>query len=216
MVLFQSRNFKAERVARAASRNNPKENSLRPKPKLEPKFLYGYKVHFMAKEKRLKNKRKAYFWKAEVVHPLSRRHKFLEKRVPKLERYKDRRFNKIDRYIDLEYKQLEALELRPTAVIFSLKTKTKNKEISYKGGKISAKNQHNPENPKFQANLTFKNVDGSDNVLSFSQKEIMELWLLRRLETSFSGPVGKWEVKDYYYRARAVLRVIYALLVSCK
>ena len=42
----------------------------------------------------------------------------------------------------------------------------------------------------------------------------MELWLLRRLETSFSGPVGKWEVQDYYYHARAGLRVIYALLVS--
>jgi len=162
----------------------------------------------------VKNKRKAYFWKAEVVHPLSRRHKFLEKRVPKLERYKDRRFNKIDRYIDLEYKQLEALEQRPTAVIFSLKTK--NKEISYKDGKISVKNERNPENPKFQANLTFKNVDGSDNVLSFSKKEIMELWLLRRLETSFSGPVGKWEVQDYYYHARAGLRVIYALLASSK
>ena len=214
MALLKSRNFKAERAARAASRNNPKENSLRQKPKLEPKFLYGYKVHFMSKEKRLKNKRKAYFWKAEVVHPLSRRHKILEKRVPKLERYKDRRFNKIDRYIDLEYKQLEALEQRPTAVIFSLKTK--NKEISYKDGKISVKNERNPENPKFQANLTFKNVDGSDNKLSFSKKEIMELWLLRRLETSFSGPVGKWEVQDYYYRARAVLRVIYALLISSK
>ena len=97
-------------------------------------------------------------------------------------------------------------------MIFSLKTK--NKEISYKDGKVSVKTERNPENPKFQANLTFKNVDGSDNVLSFSQKEIMELWLLRRLETSFSGPVGKWEVKDYYYRARAVLRVIHALLVS--
>ena len=95
MALLKSRNFKAERAARAASRNTPKENS--PKPKLEPKFLYGHKIHFMAKEKRLKNKRKVYFWKAEVVHPLSRRHKFLEKRVPKLERYKDRRFNKIDR-----------------------------------------------------------------------------------------------------------------------
>lgn len=214
MTLLKSRNFKAERAARATSRNNPKENSLRQKPKLEPKFLYGYKVHFMSKEKRLKNKRKAYFWKAEVVHPLSRRHKFLEKRVPKLERYKDRRFNKIDRYIDLEYKQLEALELRPTAVIFGLKTK--NKEISYKDGTISVKTGHNPENPKFQAILTFKNVDGSDNELSFSKKEIMELWLLRRLETSFSGPVGKWEVQDYYYRARAVLRVIYALLASSK
>ena len=216
MALLKSRNFKAEHAARAASRNNPKENSPRPKPKLEPKFLYGHKVHFMAKEKRLKNKRKAYFWKTEVVHPLSRRHKFLEKRVrvPKLERYKDRQFNKIDRYIDLEYKQLEALELRPTAVIFSLKTK--NKEILYKDGKISVKTGHNPKNPKFQANLTFKNVDGSDNMLSFSQKEIMELWLLRRLETSFSGPVGKWEVQDYYYHARAVLRVVYALLVSSK
>lgn len=210
MALPKSRNFKAERAARAAT-SKPQSQS---KPKLEPKFLYGYKVHFMSKEKRLKNKRKAYFWKAEVVHPLSRRHKFLEKRVPKLERYKDRRFNKIDRYIDLEYKQLEALELRPTAVIFSLKTK--NKEISYKEGKISVKNEHNPENPKFQANLTFKNVDGSDNVLSFSKKEIMELWLLHRLETSFSGPVGKWEVQDYYYHARAVLRVIYALLISSK
>ena len=168
----------------------------------------------MAKDKRLKNKRKAYFWKAEVVHPLSRRKQFLEKHVPKLERYKDRRFNKIDRYIDLEYKQLEALELRPTAVIFGLKTK--NKEISYKDGTISVKTGHNPENPKFQAILTFKNVDGSDNELSFSKKEIMELWLLRRLETSFSGPVGKWEVQDYYYRARAVLRVIYALLASSK
>lgn len=210
MALFQSRNFKAERAARATT-TKPQS---RTKPNLEPKFLYGYKVHFMSKEKRLKNKRKAYFWKAEVVHPLSRRHKILEKRVPKLERYKDRRFNKIDRYIDLEYKQLEALEQRPTAVVFTLKTK--NKEISYKDGTISVKTKHNPENPKFQANLTFKNVDGSDNVLSFSQKEIMELWLLRRLETSFSGPVGKWEVQDYYYRARAVLRVIYALLVSCK
>lgn len=208
MALLKSRNFKAERAARAAT----KPQSNREKPKLEPKFLYGYKVHFMTKEKRLKNKRKAYFWKAEVVHPLSRRKQFLEKHVPKLERYKDRRFNKIDRYIDLEYKQLEALELRPTAVIFSLKTK--NKEISYKEGKISVKNEHNPENPKFQADLTFKNVDGTDNMLSFSKKEIMELWLLRRLETSFSGPVGKWEVQDYYYRARAVLRVIYALLVS--
>mgnify|MGYP000881839028 FL=1 len=214
MALLKSRNFKAERAARATSRNNPKENSPRPKSKLEPKFLYGHKVHFMAKEKRLKNKRKAYFWKAEVVHPLSRRHKFLEKRVPKLERYKDRRFNKIDRYIDLEYKQLEALEQRPTAVVFTLKTK--NKEISYKDETISVKTKHNPENPKFQANLIFKNVDGSDNMLSFSQKEIMELWLLRRLETSFSGPVGKWGVQDYYYRARAVLRVIYALLVSSK
>ena len=214
MALLKSRNFKAERAARAASRNNQKENSQKPKPKLEPKFLYGHKVHFMPKEKRLKNKRKAYFWKAEVVHPLSRRHKFLEKRVPKLERYKDRRFNKIDRYIDLEYKQLAALEQRPTAVIFSLKTK--NKEILYKDGKISVKTGHNPKNPKFQANLTFKNVDGSDNMLSFSQKEIMELWLLRRLETSFSGPVGKWEVQDYYYHARAVLRVVYALLVSSK
>ena len=209
MALLKSRNFKAERATRSATSKSP--NQSKPKQKLEPKFLYGHKVHFMAKEKRLKNKRKAYFWKAEVVHPLSRRHKFLEKRVPKLERYKDRRFNKIDRYIDLEYKQLEALELRPTAVIFSLKTK--NKEILYKDGKISVKNKHNPKNPKFQANLTFKNVDGSDNVLSFSKKEIMELWLLRRLETSFSGPVGKWEVQDYYYRARAVLRVIYALLV---
>lgn len=214
MALPKSRNFKAERAARAASRNNQKENSLRPKPKLEPKFLYGHKVHFMAKDKRLKNKRKAYFWKAEVVHPLSRRHKFLEKRVPKLERYKDRRFNKIDRYIDLEYKQLEALGQRPTAVVFTLKTK--NKEISYKDGTISVKTKHNPENPKFQAELTFKNLDGSDNTLSFEKKEIMELWLLRRLETSFSGPVGKWEVKDYYYRARAVLRVIYALLISSK
>lgn len=210
MALLKSRNFKAERAARAATSNKPQSN--REKPKLEPKFLYGYKVHFMTKEKRLKNKRKAYFWKAEVVHPLSRRHKFLEKRVPKLERYKDRRFNKIDRYIDLEYKQLEALELRPTAVIFSLKTK--NKEILYKDGKISVKNEFKPENPKFQADLTFKNVDGTDNMLSFSKKEIMELWLLRRLETSFSGPVGKWEVQDYYYRARAVLRVIYTLLVS--
>lgn len=210
MTIFQSRNFKAERAARAAT----KPQSNRGKPKLEPKFLYGHKVHFMSKEKRLKNKRKAYFWKAEVVHPLSRRHKFLEKHVPKLERYKDRRFNKIDRYIDLEYKQLEALELRPTAVIFGLKTK--NKEISYKDGTISVKTGHNPENPKFQAILTFKNVDGSDNELSFSKKEIMELWLLRRLETSFSGPVGKWEVQDYYYRARAVLRVIYALLASSK
>ena len=210
MALPKSRNFKAERAARATT-TKPQSQT---KPKLEPKFLYGHKVHFMAKEKRLKNKRKAYFWKAEVVHPLSRRHKFLEKRVPKLERYKDRRFNKIDRYIDLEYKQLEALELRPTAVIFSLKTK--NKEISYKDGTISVKNEHNPENPKFQANLTFKNIDGSDNALSFEKKEIMELWLLRRLETSFSGPVGKWEVQDYYYRARAILRVIYALLISSK
>lgn len=210
MALLKSRNFKAERAARAATLKSQNKS----KPKLEPKFLYGYKVHFMSKEKRLKNKRKAYFWKAEVVHPLSRRKQFLEKHVPKLERYKDRRFNKIDRYIDLEYKQLEALELRPTAVIFSLKTK--NKEISYKEGKISVKNEHNPENPKFQANLIFKNVDGSDNKLSFSKKEIMELWLLRRLETSFSGPVGKWEVQDYYYRARAVLRVIYALLISSK
>lgn len=212
MALPKSRNFKAERAARAESRKNPKENQS--KPKLEPKFLYGYKVHFMSKEKRLKNKRKAYFWKAEIVHPLSRRKQFLEKHVPKLERYKDRRFNKIDRYIDLEYKQLEALELCPTAVIFSIKTK--NKEISYKDGKISVKNERNPENPKFQANLIFKNVDGSDNKLSFNKKEIMELWLLRRLETSFSGPVGKWEVQDYYYRARAVIRVIYALLISSK
>ena len=210
MTIFQSRNFKAERAARAAI----KPQSNREKPKLEPKLLFGHKVHFMSKEKRLKNKRKAYFWKAEVVHPLSRRKQFLEKHVPKLERYKDRRFNKIDRYIDLEYKQLEALELRPTAVIFGLKTK--NKEISYKDGTISVKTGHNPENPKFQAILTFKNVDGSDNELSFSKKEIMELWLLRRLETSFSGPVGKWEVQDYYYRARAVLRVIYALLSSSK
>jgi len=210
MVLQKTRNLKAGRAARAATTKSQSQS----KPKLEPKFLYGYKVHFMSKEKRLKNKRKAYFWKAEVVHPLSRRHKFLEKRVPKLERYKDRRFNKIDRYIDLEYKQLEALEQRPTAVVFTLKTK--NKEISYKDGTISVKTKHNPENPKFQAELTFKNVDGSDNELSFSKKEIMELWLLRRLETSFSGPVGKWEVQDYYYRARAVLRVIYALLVSSK
>lgn len=214
MALLKSRNFKAERAARATSRNNPKENSLRQKPKLEPKFLYGYKVHFMSKEKRLKNKRKAYFWKAEVVHPLSRRKQFLEKHVPKLERYKDRRFNKIDRYIDLEYKQLEALEQRPAAVIFSLKTK--RKEIFYKDGKISVKNKQFPENPEFQVDLTFKNVDGSDNTLSFEKKEIMELWLLRRLETSFSGPIGKWEVQDYYYRARTVLRVIYALLVSSK
>ena len=116
MALFQSRNFKAERAARATTSKSQNQS----KPKLEPKFLYGYKVHFMPKEKRLKNKRKAYFWKAEVVHPLSRRKQFLEKHVPKLERYKDRRFNKIDRYIDLEYKQLEALEQRPTAVIFSL------------------------------------------------------------------------------------------------
>ena len=58
MALPKSRNFKAERAARATSRNNPKENSLRQKPKLEPKFLYGYKVHFMPKEKRLKTREK--------------------------------------------------------------------------------------------------------------------------------------------------------------
>lgn len=59
MALPKSRNFKAERAARAASRNNQKENSLRPKPKLEPKFLYGHKVHFMSKEKRLKKQEKS-------------------------------------------------------------------------------------------------------------------------------------------------------------
>lgn len=211
MALLKSRNFKAERAARATSRNNPKENSPRPKSKLEPKFLYGHKVHFMAKEKRLKNKRKAYFWKAEVVHPLSRRHKFLEKRVPKLERYKDRRFNKIDRYIDLEYKQLEALEQRPTAVIFSLKTK--NKEISYKDGKISVKNERNPENPKFQANLTFKNVDGSDNVLSFSKKRNHGIMATSSPRNLFQRPC--WQMgSPRLLLPRAGLRVIYALLVS--
>ena len=55
MVLLKSRNFKAERAARAATTKSQSQS----KPKLEPKFLYGYKVHFMSKEKRLKKQEKS-------------------------------------------------------------------------------------------------------------------------------------------------------------